>query len=482
MAILCRKQFIQLLSMLGVAVFSLTILRHLILDDDGITANLQILTEKVSHKNEHKIARAQPLFAQIKPNSTQIINLGQFHKQRPGFENANISMLWENLQRKTWDRSGLGDPGRLKDAKHAFDQTENLSYSMDETHIDRLTADLRDKLEKVSEADVEPHSRETCSSSQKIGNSCAASGCLRLTLPRQLRTRVEQIVLQDHLQLNAKYQAVLSTMAAEIPHYSEVVMVSAVSSNHYLESQAMLYNLHHNVFPHLKNFTFIYYNLGLLPAERRYLANICRCLMIDFPYHLFPNFLSYLKCYTWKPLIVNAVIQRAELVFWVDASIRFKQDPAHLMSLLERAKNRGVQMGWSKTTISKTTLPSMFHFFGDEACAYVSYNQGLSGVVIYHNEWMIRRMVLQPWAACALSGQCMCPQTGVDLFQARITCHQDRGKYFYGICHRFDQSALSILLTKLYQDHVDHIILRDIEQFLDIKRGDERPYAIPPKE
>ncbi|RUS78724.1 hypothetical protein EGW08_013511 [Elysia chlorotica] len=280
------------------------------------------------------------------------------------------------------------------------------------------------------------------------------------------------------LLVSVKYKEALSAMAAQIPRHNDIIIVSAISSNHYLEGQAMLYNLHHNLFPHLTNFTFVYYNLGLTPAQRRYLANICRCVMIDFPFEMFPDFVSALKCYTWKPLIVNAAIQRAELVFWVDASIRFHPDPRRLLALLDRGRERGVQVGWSRTTISKTTLQSMFHFFGDEACAYVPYNQGLSGVAIFHNEQLIRRVVLEPWAACALSDQCMCPQSGVDLFQVRISCHENVGENFYGVCHRFDQSALSILLTKLYQENVNHVMLQDIAQFIDIKRGDQREYGI----
>ena len=493
MALPCRKQLTQLLSVLCVTVCCIAVLRDMCFSKHGLYNNSHDLrpryfTSKLTYNGEFGGSFANaPYLPKKNMNSPDIHKSVDSSKNLENIQETKVFRLDIKGSDSLVEQRNLRNSLELTRQKHNEQQPQvvNLQKSyadMNVENIEILTANLTDKLEKVAMVDTKVHSRETCNSTVVIGNSCSARGCLRLRLPRQPHTRIEQIVRPNHLQMSVKYRDALSAMAAKIPRHMDLIVVSAVSSNHYLESQALLYNLHHNLFPHLSNFTFVYYNLGLTPAQRRYLASICRCVMIDFPFEMFPGFVSTLKCYTWKPLIVNTVIQRAELVFWVDASIRFKPDPKYVLNLLDRSRKRGIQMGWSATTISKTTLPSMFHFFGDEACAYVPYNQGLSGVVIFHNEWLVRRVVLEPWAACALSAQCMCPQTGVDLFKARITCHMNRGKYFYGICHRFDQSALSILLTKLYQENVNHVMLRDITQFVDIKRGDQRPYGTPADE
>ncbi|GFS03249.1 hypothetical protein ElyMa_006465400 [Elysia marginata] len=505
MAFPCRKKLTQLLSAVCVSLCFIAVLRDMWLSDHGIQADshvfrLRHFPSRLSFRERRgrKVVSA-PIWPQERePNPNPSVKGSglyweRLHLVRKMDTLKNRDAIRMKTRRSQRENSEFSSTEALKNKLETRKKPQPNDYELprhqlhneklQKRDIAMLTENLRDNLGKVPDVDIEIRPTETCNSSQEIGNSCGAGGCLQLKLPSLLDTRIEQIVQSDSLKVNAKYVAALSAMAAEIPKHSDIIVVSAVSSNHYLESQAMLFNLQQNLFPHLDNFTFVYYNLGLKPAERRYLSNICRCVMIDFPFHLFPEFLKMLKCYTWKPLIVNAVIQKSELVFWVDASIRFHSDPTNVLALLERSRERGIQMGWSKTTISKTTLPSMFHFFGDEACAYRPYNQGLSGVVIYHNEWLIKRTVLEPWAACALSDRCMCPQTGVDLFQARISCHQDSGKYVYGVCHRFDQSALSILLTKLYQENVNHVILKDINQFVDIKRGDVivGPFEIQPE-
>ncbi|GFO36209.1 hypothetical protein PoB_006271400 [Plakobranchus ocellatus] len=78
--------------------------------------------------------------------------------------------------------------------------------------------------------------------------------------------------------------------------------------------------------------------------------------------------------------------------------------------------------------------------------------------------------------------QCMCPLGQEDLYQIRISCHEVKRKYHYGQCHRFDQSALSILVSKLSQEKIEHIMLRDITEYvyIDVMRGDTtNPYSKP---
>ncbi|CAG5129940.1 unnamed protein product [Candidula unifasciata] len=313
---------------------------------------------------------------------------------------------------------------------------------------------------------------QTCGTASVIRNSCKTGSCLQLQLPRDLQSRVQQIVTPLHLQLNHRMKMLLSEMADKVPGYYDLIIVSAVSSSHFEEGQAMLYNIHKHLFPHLRNFTFVYYNLGLSAEQRNILSKICRCHLIDFPFELFPEFVRFRKCYTWKPLIVSAHISRSNLLVWIDASVRFNSEFNKFTELLNRARSRGMQVFLNKQTIAHATLPSMFHFFGDEACVYVNSSVTVATVLVFHNNLVVRRAIVEPWAACAISRRCMCPR-GVDLFQIRISCHLETGEY--GTCHRFDQSAISIILAKMYQDGLDYIVA-PMKDYLDMKRGDKMKY------
>ncbi len=83
------------------------------------------------------------------------------------------------------------------------------------------------------------------------------------------------------------------------------------------------------------------------------------------------------------------------------------------------------------------------------------------------------RHVLQWWVYCALVERCISPDG------AQLMCDSQKLKETqYGGCHRFDQSALGILMTNRYQGHKKSYDLRDKKalddtgEFLAVKRGD----------
>ncbi|XP_005089040.3 uncharacterized protein LOC101853419 [Aplysia californica] len=264
-------------------------------------------------------------------------------------------------------------------------------------------------------------------------------------------------------------------MQKQVKGFYELMLVTGASANHFEESLSLLRNVRENLLPHLelKNYTFIYYDLGLNESQKGEISRKCRCKVLTFPFHLFPEFCSYLKCYTWKPLIVNAHIAQTQLLFWMDASIRFFSNFRKFERLLDRARFRGLQSGLARHHIPHTTMTRTFHFFGDEPCSYLPYRESSSCFWIFHNEYFVRRSVLEPWAACALDDKCMCPLHVVDPKVVRTMCRRREGLYHYGVCHRFDQSAISMIVAKLYQEKYEHILMPNRREYLEIRRGEK---------
>lgn len=73
-----------------------------------------------------------------------------------------------------------------------------------------------------------------------------------------------------HMQVSREQLDNISRIGKDVQP-KKYIFVTAVSSNHYSESQALVYNLHHNVFNNLHpaNFSFVYVDLGLTPLQRR---------------------------------------------------------------------------------------------------------------------------------------------------------------------------------------------------------------------
>ncbi|XP_035825407.1 uncharacterized protein LOC118477609 [Aplysia californica] len=117
----------------------------------------------------------------------------------------------------------------------------------------------------------------------------------------------------------------------------------------------------------------------------------------------------------------------------------------------------------------------MFYYFGDKPCAHEPYHQVAGGFGIYHNEPLVRQAILTPWLACGLVKNCICPRN------QRSVQFCPRGKAALGLpkyarCHRTDQSALTIILAKLFVRDFPHAVMKNRNKFYSVERGDRSNY------
>ncbi|CAL1548265.1 unnamed protein product [Lymnaea stagnalis] len=296
--------------------------------------------------------------------------------------------------------------------------------------------------------------------------------CTQRQLPENLETRIEQLVFRKNLIISPYYRDVIRNMTSSITRSYDLIIVSALSSNHYNETQAMLKNLHQEVFVHLTNFLLVLFDLGLTPEERGELEKYCRCTVITFPFHLFPPHFEKMKCFAWKPPIVRSMIDKANVVIWQDASIRYTQ-PDVIPVMVRRTIQRGVQQRYFTGAIPNPywTLPQMFEYFGDSPCAHMAFNQCEGTFGMYHSEPLVVKAVLDPWFGCALSPACTCPANQ----RAYQDCPRERDPTKLGHCMRHDQSSITVILAKLFREKFHHFVV-NVHWFQDTKRGEQTIY------
>ena len=96
--------------------------------------------------------------------------------------------------------------------------------------------------------------------------------------------------------------------------------------------------------------------------------------------------------------------------------------------------------------------------------------------ILLHNEPLVRRGVVQPWVACAARRDCMCPPD----HSATLICDAPVGpnQTQIGLCNRFDQSALTTILSKMFREALYHVVvpIAANEKVHYILRGDGNMY------
>lgn len=88
------------------------------------------------------------------------------------------------------------------------------------------------------------------------------------------------------------------------------------------------------------------------------------------------------------------------------------------------------------------TSQAMFDKFREQPCAFHNVYSFNAGVIIIVKTDFTQRYIMRPWVYCALEEQCISGG-----YTAPKLC---AGANTIGYCHKYDTSALSIILHRLY--------------------------------
>ncbi|KAK3101497.1 hypothetical protein FSP39_004039 [Pinctada imbricata] len=247
------------------------------------------------------------------------------------------------------------------------------------------------------------------------------------------------------------------------------VIVTAASSNHFREMQGMIEILHEKVMTSLE-FKFILYDIGLSELEAKIIKKNCRCEFRTFPFHKFPDHVRVLRGYTWKPIIIQKVLMEYDFIMWVDASIRFHGNI--LDSVFNEAYETEIKILPGGGSIADRTYGFTFNVLGEDPCLFRQEECSASCILIRRTNFTLHG-ILKPWLSCALQYGCMTN----DNVEKMIDCRKNKVLSDVPLhrCHRFDQSVISILLTRLFNDNKDFLLVNSSE-YLSKKRRHTSDY------
>ena len=227
--------------------------------------------------------------------------------------------------------------------------------------------------------------------------------------------------------------------------YNRLVVVTSVSSNHFEESKDMIASVQ-KYLPHSK---ILFYDLGLTERERLEVRKYCNVELRPVSWDKYPPYAKSLEKYAWKPLIANEVAKEYDLIMYGDSSIRMlSPDIGPVLGSL-------IEVPFFDIAPAGNKIISYTH---DGMISYLKYPPSRKDMVnwgtLQGGAWIMllnqdmKENVLKPWVDCALHEQCIAPSGS-----ALYTCQNPPIGYFEGKyigCHRYDQSALNIILAKRF--------------------------------
>ena len=220
----------------------------------------------------------------------------------------------------------------------------------------------------------------------------------------------------------------------------KLVMVTGISSNHFTESKAFFGSVHE----HMPKTKIIVYDIGLTDSQVSTLQTYCNVEIRKFNFQEYPKYFKNLKNYAWKTAVVKEISEEFEIFLFCDASIRFKHHVSYLLPLL-------LKFPFVPGSVIPDLIVGRTH---DGMLKYLHMNMTRSELArikpsIESNSYimwvtpLIKEKYLVPWIDCGMHMDCISPK-GATVGG----CHKidPTGKYIG--CHRYDQSAMNMILLR----------------------------------
>ena len=255
--------------------------------------------------------------------------------------------------------------------------------------------------------------------------------------------------------------------------YCRLVIVTGISSNHFQEVQAMIASVQE----HLPNTKLIIYNLGLNDEAISSVKKYCNVELRRFNFSQYPKHVSKLRSYAFKSLIIKDVTQQYKVVMWADASIRMK---AHLPDYLLRSLKEFPFVSGSRSGHSTISLThdSMLKYLNitksrNELASHISFEGGI--FLIWANT-LLKQHFLRYLVDCVIHLECISPQ-GARKVRCDFSKEND-GTFIR--CHRFDQSALNMILVREFGLGLSKIVYHEeVTKVLTVERGSDNQGTRP---
>ncbi|EEC05530.1 conserved hypothetical protein [Ixodes scapularis] len=156
------------------------------------------------------------------------------------------------------------------------------------------------------------------------------------------------------------------------------------------------------------------------------------------------------------------LLRQAGAVLWLepDYQLTAAPDPRRVVG---RALREGLAAPWSPEPqpTSALTHLGMFEYLGAPREAFFFHRMVDPSVMLLFDSPQVRGRLMLPWVRCALVAECITP-VGAQSTGCRF---DKKPLYRYSGCHRYDMSALNVILGLLYSNNQQPYVFPDEDHF-----------------
>jgi hypothetical protein len=191
------------------------------------------------------------------------------------------------------------------------------------------------------------------------------------------------------------------------------------------------------------------------PEHVEKINQLCKVRYRQFNFTRYPTHVADLHTYAFKPLLIHELLHEHPKLFWVDSSIRMSTN--QLDDVIRQANHKSIGVllfDVAGHSIYSTTHVTMYRYLPMDRQAAIKVQMWGAGAIFINCTRQLYDEIIRWWFLCALEPRCMAPTRQLYCNFMHLPDSQ-KPRDQYAQCHRYDQSALNVLLANYFHQEGD---------------------------
>ncbi|XP_046349911.2 uncharacterized protein LOC124130899 [Haliotis rufescens] len=256
----------------------------------------------------------------------------------------------------------------------------------------------------------------------------------------------------------SKYQSRVEVKEDKHIHETEddFAFVTAANSDTYGGALRFIYSVQFN-FPKADIGIF---DIGLSQQEASYIRELCSVELMPNILTLYPeHILEKQDEKFWRPIVLDSALNRFGHFVFVEP-MRFMKKGVDLRGHFALSRKGGAAMFGPLKSYSTAvvTNPEMYYYLAIDVRKMLRLQHVEINMMIMHNSAHLKHFFTRWLVQCALEEYCMAPPGSQK--KCNLNLYPKSNKY--ANCHRYDESAINLLLASWHNYDIDHYAAHDI--------------------
>ncbi|KAK6195751.1 hypothetical protein SNE40_001111 [Patella caerulea] len=202
----------------------------------------------------------------------------------------------------------------------------------------------------------------------------------------------------------------------------------------------------------------IIFDLGLTKEQSEWLSSVCQVEVRLSLIEVWPPHIRDLERGLWRPVILQMALAGLSHMIWIEPHLVITK--RKINAYIDHSRKRGVVIAGQRQKYSTyvVTHPDMYYYLSSDVRKLMRVPHIEISMIIIHNTRTVRQRLMKWLLACAVEEWCVAP-TGS---KRECDTHLKPNSRYYANCHRYDESAINILLKSWMKYDLDKFSLRDV--------------------